>query len=252
MMMTVLPQPSLREQVLERVADADVDAAVARSIVDLAPSGWWDAPVDVLTTDALLIAPGLRPGQLRVRIGAPTGAEHTAWELTVVAPDRRGLLARTASVCARHGMSIRSARVVSWPANAVGDAESVDLALQRLMIEPSDIPSTGEPDWTPLGLDLRAALNAPDDELGDLAPDSIGAFEVESVDDLGDGTQRVRVTGADRIGLLSAITRSLWAAGADIRSAELNDVNGVVHDVFIVTGLRTDALTASPTDDIAD
>lgn len=229
--MAVMATQDLLDDVRRRLIDAGVQEARADEVVAGAPTGWWAAGVDDLASDALLIAPGLRPGQVRVRIGSPPPGDDV-WELSVVAPDRRGLLARTAAVCAARGMSIRTARVASWPG----------LALQRMQLRPDVVPPSGEPDWTALGQDLRDALAGAEDSMGDIALDGSAEFQVEGIEDLGDGTHRVAVSGVDSVGLLAAITRTLWAAGADIRSAELRDDGGTVRDTFVVAGIQPEWL----------
>ncbi len=236
-MMSAMVKPTaLADDVRHRLVAAGVDAEQAATVLDDAPAGWWDGPADELVADALLVAPGLRPGQVRVRITSPAPGEPD-WELSVVAPDRPGLLARTASVCAGHKVSIRSARVASWPG----------LALQRMRVRPLEIPLSGEPDWTFIGQSLRDALTAPHDMPDDVHVDPAIEFSVDAVQDLGDGTHLVRVSGVDRLGLLAMITRTLWAAGADIRSAELHDEDGVVRDTFVVAGVRPEWLSGLET-----
>ncbi len=223
----------LADNLRARCMSAGVPSAVIDQISSEAPRVWWKASVDDLLADVLLVAPGLAAGQLRIRILPPMEGNH--WELSVVAPDRPGLLAATADVCAAHDFSIRSARVTSWPG----------IALQRLVVEPLGIPRSREPDFNQLGQALRSALTA--DSLGN---DSVGGaatsaepltdgadFSIDSIEEVEHGLSRVSISGRDRVGLLSAITRALGAAGADISAAELSDTDGIVHDVFIVTGL---------------
>jgi hypothetical protein len=240
MMTTMAPNAptddALADAVRGRLLAAGVEPVRAAAVVDGAPCGWWEAPAEDLVVDALLVAPGLRPGEVRVRVASPAPGDHD-WELSVVAPDRPGLLSRTATVCTAHRVSIRSARVASWPG----------LALQRLRVRPLDVPLSGEPDWTSLGQALRGALTAAHDDPVDIAVDPAIEFRIEAVDDLGDGTHRVRVSGDDRLGLLAMITRTLWAAGGDIRSAELHDEDGRVLDTFVVAGVRPEWLAGAET-----
>lgn len=222
-----------KEELRQRAIEAGADQTALEALLDTAPAAWWQAPVDVLMSDVLLLLPGLTPGQVRVRIGSPEiGGER--WELTVVAPDRKGVLATTASVCSNHQLSIRSARVASWPS----------LALQRLSLVPVTLPSSGEPDWIPFGQELRTALTSstPVDALVARSSSGEPRFLVHSVEALSDGTQRVEVSGPDEVGLLAEITSALMDAGADIRAAELSDLDGQAHDVFVVTGLQPDKL----------
>jgi UTP:GlnB (protein PII) uridylyltransferase len=199
------------------------DSIVIDSLLGSAPASWWEASVSLLASDIRLLAPGLRPREVRLRIVPP--AEGTRWEMSIVAPDRRGLLARTAQVCAQHGVSIAEARIASWPG----------LALQRLIVVPEQVPSSGEPDWTTVGQALRAALA---DEVGTSPVDaSVSAgcdFAINSIEPQPDGSTCVRVSGADRVGLLAAIAKALSEAGADIQSAVLGERDGVAIDVFTV------------------
>ena len=213
------------ELLLAAVLTAGVSGAVAASLTDSAPDGWWAATPDELASDLLLVAPGLRPREVRVRVATPEVGE--AWQVSVVAPDRVGLLARTAIVCAKNGLSIHEARITSWPG----------LALQRLVVAPrasGGARSNGEPDWISIGQELRAALA--DDEV----PQSLSEqnwtcdFSVDSIEPQTDGTTLVKVSGTDGIGVLAGITQSLSAAGADIRSAQLGSSEGVIRDVFVV------------------
>ncbi len=212
------------EFVRESAIAAGLDALRVDTLISQAPPGWADAPLTECVADLVLVAPGISAGQVRVKVRAP--AVGSVWELSVVATDRRGLLATTASVCASHGLQIRWARVASWE----------NVALQRLAIEPTVIPLSGEPDWTALGQDLRQALTDP---LAPAVPASAlgGDFSIESVEDLGNALYKVTVTGADRVGLLAAITSSLTYSGSDIRSAELGNDDGRVRDVFVVAGI---------------
>jgi UTP:GlnB (protein PII) uridylyltransferase len=209
---------------------AGVDANAVNRLLETSPPEWLAGDLDDLVGDLQLVAPPLEHGQLRLRVRAPS--QSVQWELTVVAHDRPGLLAATAVVCATHGIAIRSARAASWPG----------LALQRMMIVPSEIPNSGEPDWTPLGQALRAAFDA-EPPLGPATasasvPGAAAEFTMDEVTVLEDGALRLTVSGHDRVGLLSAITTRLARAGADIRFADLRDTGGLVRDVFVVTGLQ--------------
>jgi UTP:GlnB (protein PII) uridylyltransferase len=218
----------LADSLRARCLSAGVSEAVIDRISSEAPRVWWSASVDDLLADVLLVAPGLVVGQVRIRILPPM--EGNRWELSVVAPDRPGLLAVTAMVCAAHDFSIRSARVTSWPG----------IALQRLMVEPLGLPLSAEPDFNQLGQALRAALTTETADVEVSATQPLADsedFSIDSIEDLGQGMSRVAVSGRDRLGLLSSIALALGAAGADICAAELSDVDGVVHDVFVVTGL---------------
>ena len=175
-------------------------------------------------TPAPLVRP-LDPGALRVRI-EPLGEDR--WRLVVVAPDRRGLLAVTAGVAARHGVTIEEA-------NATTDLDA-GVAVQDVVVRAVELPLAGEPDWTAIGQDLRDALCGTAAVLAPFHP--VGPASV-AVNELADHRLTIRVTAPDAVGLLAAAAAWLQDRGADIESATITTERGVASDVFVVR-------TASP------
>jgi UTP:GlnB (protein PII) uridylyltransferase len=238
--MNAMQSTAVRSDLRDRAIAVGIHEPIVVALLDGAPAAWWSAPFDDLMADLVLLAPGLLPGQVRLRISAPT--EGQLWDLSLVAPDRRGLLATTASVCAAHGMSIRSGRAATWPG----------LGLQRMQIEPQVVPLSGEPDWTPLGQALRSALCDADPGQPNGAPEHLVThetvdFSIDTIEKLPDAMMKVSITAVSQIGLLAAITRALTTAGADIRSAEFVDHDGVISDVFVVSGLNPELLSVKTT-----
>lgn len=215
---------AVRLGLLRRGAErARVDALLAD-----APEPWWQAgTVDDLVGDVALLLDPLIPDQVRLRILPPVGTSDE-WDLAVVAADQIGLLATTAEVAARHRLSITSARIATW----VGSG----MALQRLSLVPTELPSSGEPDWAFIGQHLHAALRAPRAQ-GHRTTVPKGV-QIVGAEPRSDGRWIVEVTGPDEIGLLADVASLLTGIGADVVTARLGASQGVAHDTFLVR-LRT-------------
>jgi [protein-PII] uridylyltransferase len=154
------------------------------------------------------------------------------WTVTVVAPDRRGLMAAVSGVLALHRLSVRSATMRTEGGMAV-DVWSVDPeygdppALQALRddirraldrsLDVAALLEKREAARTPIG---RAP--APPAPRVDVAS---GASEVATV---------VEVRAHDRLGLLHRLGRALTLAGVDVRAARVSTLGAEVVDVFYV------------------
>jgi len=160
--------------------------------------------------------------------------------VTVVAPDRPGLLWRWAGVLSLHRLAIRSATATSIGATAV------------TVFEVS--PRFGSPpDWSVVRADLRRAY---DDALAiaDALAERERAYargtptvvpaRVLWMDDASTSATVLEVRAHDRIGLLYRLTRTLADAGLDVRSARMTTLGAEVVDAFYVAddtgGLVTD------------
>jgi [protein-PII] uridylyltransferase len=152
--------------------------------------------------------------------------------VTVVAPDRPGLLWRAAGVLASHRLAVRSA-----------NATSVD----GIAISVFDVaPEFGElPDATLLASDLRRMLDGRLDVAGRLdrraravGPRSVAipAPKVTLIDDASDTATVVEVRAHDAPGLLWRVGRALGDCGLDMRAARVETLGAEVVDVFYVTG----------------
>src|SRR5205807_1350315 len=98
----------------------------------------------VLAGDVALCHPTFGRGE--VRAVARQMHDPNTFRLTVVAADRRGLLADTAGVLGAHGLSITEASAATWPKRGI--------ALHALTItDAAEVESTT---WKELGADLRA------------------------------------------------------------------------------------------------
>jgi [protein-PII] uridylyltransferase len=150
--------------------------------------------------------------------------------VTVVAPDRPGLLWRWAGVLSLHRLAIRSATATS-----VGDVAVTvfDVA-----------PRFGSlPDWSMVRADVRRAYD-------DALPIATALAERERayarsggvvvparvlwMDDASEASTVLEVRAHDRIGLLYRLTHALSEAGLDVRSARMTTLGAEVVDAFYV------------------
>jgi len=182
-----------------------------------------EAP-DVLAADLALCHPRLRRGE--VRAVARHVPSTSRFRLTVVAGDRPGLLADTATTLARAGVSIVAASAMTWPGQR--------LALHALTVESETEFDRGR--WAAIGARLREMAD------GSLAPFPFvptGRARVSRTGaETGDGSARsiVRVSAPDRLGLLSAVCRWFADSGVSIEAADIATDRGVATDVFLVEG----------------
>ncbi|MBW3629875.1 MAG: NAD-dependent DNA ligase LigA, partial [Gemmatimonadetes bacterium] len=162
-----------------------------------------------------------------VRAGRPALAARDD-EVTVVAPDVRGLLSLAAGVLALHRLDVRSASVFSRGATAV----------TVFRVEPR---FGSLPDWSMVQGDLRRAVAGALDlprvlasreaaySRGTAAPPS-----VRVLDDVSDSATVMEVRAPDALGILHRITGALDACGLDIRTAHVSTLGADVVDAFYV------------------
>jgi len=237
-------------------ADADLVAAAvgSRALLELlhalaiadglatGPAAWndWKATLVadlVRRVEAVLDGePTPRPAPLRedqLALAAEGGPAATVRgsEVTVVAPDRPGLLWRAAGVLASHRLAVRSADATSVGSTAVSvfDVE----------------PEFGDPpDATLVAADLRRMLQGRldvEDRLDRRAravrprAAAIPAPRVSLVDDASDTATVVEVRAHDAPGLLWRVGRALGECGLDVRAARVETLGAEAVDVFYVT-----------------
>ena len=173
----------------------------------------------------------LRDDQLALAADGAPAATVRGSEVTVVAPDRPGLLWRAAGVLASHRLAVRSA-----------NATSVDnIAVTVFDVE----PEYGDPpDATLVAADLRRMLQGRldvEDRLDRRARAvrphgaSVPAPKVTLVDDASDTATVVEVRAHDAPGLLWRVGRALGDCGLDVRAARVETLGAEVVDVFYVT-----------------
>jgi [protein-PII] uridylyltransferase len=173
----------------------------------------------------------LRDDQLELAAEGGPAATVIGSEVTVVAPDRPGLLWRAAGVLASHRLTVRSANATS-----VGD-----IAVSVFDVE----PEFGDPpDASLVVADLRRMLQGRldvEDRLDRRAravrPRSanVPAPKVSLIDDASDTATVVEVRAHDAPGLLWRVGRALGECGLDVRAARVETLGAEVVDVFYVT-----------------
>jgi pimeloyl-ACP methyl ester carboxylesterase/glycine cleavage system regulatory protein len=172
----------------------------------------------VLAADLALCHPELAPGEIRAVARAAEG-DH-AYRLTVVAPDRPGLLADTAATVAAEGLVVASASVTTWPERG--------LALHAVTVHAP--AAVSDATWEALGHQLRQGTPAS-------ATRVVPARGVR-VSREGETAQGalVRVTAEDTPGLLWSIGRWFADRGVSIQAAHVETTDGSADDVFLIDG----------------
>jgi len=175
----------------------------------------------------------LAPWQERLVDAGEFAVQAHEDEVTVVAPDRPGLLGLTTGVLSLHRLDVRSSSVFARGATAV--------TVCRVA------PRFGAlPDWSVVRGDLRRALD------GDLAvPVLLASREaayaprpglpqapptVRLVDDASDVATVLEVRAGDGLGVLHRITSAIGACGLDVRTAHISTLGADVVDAFYVVG----------------
>jgi UTP:GlnB (protein PII) uridylyltransferase len=181
-----------------------------------------------LAGDLALCHPRLRRDEVRA-VARPIEGSRSV-RLTVVAADRRGLLADSAAVLASNKLSITHASAATWP--------SRHLALHSYVIESGD--SFDEVAWTKLGGDLRDMVASRSTTLPSLR--AVGPVRVTVHGADGDRSM-VRVKVRDQLGLLAAVCRWFATQSANIESLHARTASGMADDTFLVVGhIDADAL----------
>jgi pimeloyl-ACP methyl ester carboxylesterase len=212
---------SRAQEIADVLAVSLFPARRAASLLESAPPLWlMSAPAEVLAGDLVLCTPRLARGEVRA-VARPL--ESGAIRLTVVARDRRGLLADTTAVLATHGLSISHASAATWTRQ--------HLALHALTIEDAgDLNADG---WRKLGADLRTA-SRPDDGAAPMRR-PVERLRV-TVDGGSSGRTLVRLVARDQVGLLARICRWFSDAGHNVESLHASTDGETVRDVFLVSG----------------
>ena len=177
----------------------------------------------------------LRPAQIALAEAGQPAAMVTGSEVTVVAPDRPGLLWQAAGVLASHRLAVRSANAASHGAMAVTsftvahpygappDAALVTSELRRVLAGELDVADR---------LKRQGMLAAPPAASRPwLAPP-----KVTMIDDASRTATVVEVRAHDAPGLLWRVGRALGECGLDVRAARVETLGAEAVDVFYVAG----------------
>ncbi|MFC6073761.1 [protein-PII] uridylyltransferase [Microbispora bryophytorum] len=175
-------------------------------------------------------APALSPEQTALARHGGGAVRVNGSAVTVVAPDRPGLLWRAAGVLAAHRMAVRSASAASAGSTAV--------------IEFVVVPEYGTPpDPATLEADLRLVLAGRLDIEQRLARRArsmrpsrvpVAPPRVTLLDDASLTASVVEVRAHDRPGLLWRIGRAFGECGLDVRAARVETLGAEAVDVFYV------------------
>ncbi|HZB33217.1 MAG TPA: [protein-PII] uridylyltransferase [Streptosporangiaceae bacterium] len=195
-----------------------------------------ETPRQVLTPDPdhLTLA---RHGGGAVRVvgsrvaGAGSGASPL--RVTVVAPDRTGLLWRAAGVLALHRLVVRTARGIS---TADGDTAVIEFTAVPEYGSPPD-PAALEADLRRMladRLDVAKRLERRARSVRERRGVEVPPPKVTIVDDASHTATVVEVRAHDRPGLLWRIGQALGACGLQVRTAQVDTLGAEAVDVFYV------------------
>lgn len=171
--------------------------------------------------------------QVKLAEGGELGVDLTGSRLTVVAPDRAGLLWRWAAAASLHRLEIRSA-----------NAETLDTPRGRMAVTVFAVsPRFGSlPDIHALTTDVRRAYDDPLPLAEQLAertqtyaadrPQRIVPPAAIWVEGASFTASVLEIRAHDSYGLLYRLTRVLAEANLDVRSARINTLGADVVDTF--------------------
>jgi [protein-PII] uridylyltransferase len=242
-----LDDPATAQAVADAVGSAEVlellHALTEADAAATGPAAWssWKGQLIgelVRRTSALLagsvpaVGTALSPRQEALVEAGVLALDAEDEQVTVVAPDRPGLLSLSAGVLALHRLDVRSANAFSRGTTAV--------TVFRVS------PRFGAlPDWAVVRDDLRHAVEGSlplEERLAarEAAYSRPGLLtappEVRLIDDASETATVVEVRAPDGLGVLRRITEALDHCGLDVRSAHISTLGADVVDAFYVVG----------------
>lgn len=160
-------------------------------------------------------------------------APGATFSLTVVAPDRPGLLSRTAGVLALHSLQVHAASLRSHAGAAVDT-----FVVSPLFGRPPEPALLRQELIRTLdgSIELRKRLVAKERDYPETRPGAGQEPRVLWFDDEATGAVVLELRAADRLGLLHRVASELEGCEADIRWARLVTRGGSVIDSFCLTG----------------
>jgi [protein-PII] uridylyltransferase len=171
-------------------------------------------------------------------------------QLTIVAPDRPGLMSRWAGVVALHRLAVRSATATSTT------TPSGRMAITSLEIAPK---FGSLPDVDAIGADVRRAYDdmlpieerlAERERTYATGAPAVAPPKVLWFDDESHHSTIVELRTHDSEGLLHRLTKVLIEQGLDVRSARIQTLGAEVVDAFYVTDAAGAPLTAARAADV--
>lgn len=193
-----------------------------------------DARLQGQDAPAPIAAPDADRAALVARAAGGVLVEPGETSVTVVAPDRPGLLATIVGLLAARGQSVRSAAATTDPSGVAVDEFTVQADFDR------------EPDWDGFRADLEAALHGELDvaarvsaraeryrssrSLAATPPAAVVLVHLEAASD----ATVVEVRSADDVGVLFRIARTFTDLDLDIRQARAVTLGQEVVDTFYV------------------
>ncbi|MEV0406932.1 [protein-PII] uridylyltransferase [Actinoallomurus sp. NPDC050550] len=266
----LLPETATRRDLddpvtIETVAEAVGDPVVLETLAALAiadgqatgPAAWgaWKARLvaelarrvaAVLAGAPPPVAPDPTPEQLALARHGGGAVRVTGSRITMVAPDRSGLLWQAAGVLALHRLAVRGARTVSWAAvahgpNGDGRPHQADTAVLEFIA----VPEYGSgPDPAALEADLRRVLAGRLDVAARLERRArsykprkgvpVPPPRVTLLDDASSTATVMEVRAHDRPGLLWRIGHALGSCGVQVRGARVETLGAEAVDVFYI------------------
>jgi [protein-PII] uridylyltransferase len=250
----LLPQTATRRDLDDPVTVAQVAEAVrSRALLELlhalaiadalatGPAAWndWKAGLvgelvrrvgAALGGEPPLAALPLRPEQVALAAGGEPAVMMSGSEVTVVAPDRPGLLWQAAGVLASHRLAVRSANAASC-----GDMAVAAFTVVHHYGEPPDAALvTGDLRRALTGqLDVAQRLHRRD-QVASRPPAAVAPPKVTLIDDASATATVVEVRAHDAPGLLWRVGRALGECGLDVRAARVETLGAEAVDVFYV------------------
>jgi len=191
------------------------------------------------------VAPEPTPEQLALARHGGGAVRVTGSQITVVAPDRAGLLWQAAGVLALHRLAVRGARTVSWGVTARGHEGEGPAPQETAVLEFIAVPEYGSgPDPAALEADLRRVLAGRLDVSRRLEQRTRSGRAREGVpvppprvtllDEASSTATVVEVRAHDRPGLLWRIGHALGSCGMQVRAARVETIGAEAVDVFYI------------------
>lgn len=223
-------EPSAIEHLLAQAGDRFPVDTVLRHIEAMPPGYTRAFGADDLLRHLRVMEPSPDEGDLRLDV-REDGAAH---DLALGLRDRPGLIALVAGVLALHNLSIVEARFFT---------RSDGVALQALQAVDALSNAASDDRWGRVARDVRLALSG-ELPLERRLEEKVRAYrrtgrarghaEVRVEQEASGEYTVLEVHAIDRVGLLYAITRTLFGCGLDVRFAKIDTEGHNVVDVFYV------------------